>query len=178
MHSPELDIYEVLVAEHERMLHAYVLSFVHDPFLAEDICQEAFVLAFKQLKTLKNKAAFASWLRTIARNQAFAELRKRRVEVPTDPEILLGMEDIFQAIDAGASPAPWDERIRAVSECMAGLSSRLHDCCRMHYCDGKPVKEVADALGITVVAVLKRIERARVAIGRCVERKFQLGPIG
>lgn len=178
MNSPELDIYEVLVAEHERMLHAYVLSFVHDPFLAEDICQEAFVTAFNQLKTLKNKAAFASWLRTIARNQAFAELRKRKIEVPTDPEILLGMEDIFQAVDAGTNPAPWDDRIRAVSECMASLPSRLHDCCRLHYCDGKPVRDVAESLGITVFAVLKRIERARSAIGRCVERKLQLGPLG
>lgn len=172
--NANLEIYEILVAEHEQMLHAYILGLVHDPFQAEDICQEAFVIAYRELSTLKNKAAFPSWLRTIARNLAFAELNKRRLEVPTDPEFLLGMEEVFTATDANTNPAPWEERTRAVRECMASLSTRLLDCCQLYYFEGRSMKDIAAHLGISIAAVLKRIERSRAAIGECVSRKLRL----
>ena len=50
-----LDIYEVLVKEHEGMLHAYLLGMVGDPELAEEIAQEAFIQAYRKLNTLKKK---------------------------------------------------------------------------------------------------------------------------
>jgi RNA polymerase sigma-70 factor, ECF subfamily len=170
----EVDIYEILVAEHEGMLHAYVQGLVHDSFLADDVCQEAFVQGYRRLSTLKDKAAFPSWLRSIARNLAFAELRKRKVEVPTDPDIIQGMEDVFGALDASKDPAPWGERLSIVAQCVSLLPVTLHDCCRLHYYEGKPLKEIAIILDSSLAAVLKRLERARVAVTHCVERKLQL----
>ena len=173
----DIGIYEILVAEHEQMLHAYVLGIVKDFYVAEDICQDSFIQAYKQLPALKNKAAFPAWLRTIARNLACAELRRRKFEVPTDPEIIQGMEDIFLKLDVNVNPRSWQHKIAIVSNCVGKLPEKIYESCRLFYFEGKSVKEAAALLNTSVVAVLKRLERARVAITECVSRELQLEEI-
>ena len=40
--------FEVLIKEHEAMLHSYVVGIVGDPALTDDVCQEAFVKAYSK----------------------------------------------------------------------------------------------------------------------------------
>ena len=121
----DLDAYEILIREHEQMLQSYLLVMVHDPSLAEDLAQQAFVQAYQKLSTLKKKESFAAWLRTIARNLAINELRHRKHEVPTDPAVIEGMEDIFLRLDAPGTADTWAERVRAVELCFEKLSEVL-----------------------------------------------------
>jgi len=86
-----VDVYEVLVQQHQSMLLAYVLGIVRDPTLAEDVVQEAFVIGYRKLAMLEKKEAFAAWLRTIARHVAFSQLKKRNREIPSDQGILEGL---------------------------------------------------------------------------------------
>jgi RNA polymerase sigma-70 factor (ECF subfamily) len=170
----ELDLYQILVAEHQDMLHAYVLGLIRDPALADDICQETFIQGFRHLAQLKKKEAFPAWLRTIARHAAWAEMRRRGREVATDPGILQGMEDVFAALDPNPDASTWAERARQVRDCFERLPDTLKTCCRLYYYDGRSVKEAAAALKTSLAAALKRLERARTAIGECMEERLRL----
>jgi RNA polymerase sigma-70 factor (ECF subfamily) len=169
-----LEIYEVLVKEHEGMLQAYLLGVVGDSELAEDIAQEAFIQAYRKLATLKKKEAFAAWLRAIARNIAFAELRRRGREIATDPEVIQGMEEVFAVFDSHSKGNRWEERVAVVERCFKALPETLSTVCKLHYFEDHLVKDIANLLRISLSAVLKRLERARNAIRRCVERKLGL----
>lgn len=170
----ELDLYQILVAEHQDMLHAYVLGLVRDPSLSDDICQEAFIQGFRHLAQLKKKEAFPAWLRTIARHFAWAEMRRRGREVATDPELLQGMEDVFAALDPNPDASTWAERARQVRECFERLPDTLKACCRLFYYENRSVKEAAARLQTSLAAALKRLERARTAIGACVQERLKL----
>jgi RNA polymerase sigma-70 factor (ECF subfamily) len=167
----ELDLYQILVAEHQDMLHAYVLGLVRDPSLTDDICQEAFIQGFRHLAQLKKKEAFPAWLRTIARHFAWAEMRRRGREVQ-------GMEDVFSALDPSPDASTWAERARQVRECFEHLPDTLKSCCRLFYFENRSVKEAAAALKTSLAAALKRLERARTAIGACVEERLKLDELG
>ena len=169
-----LDVYEILVKEHEGMLFSYVLSIVGDPGLAEDVVQEAFVQAYRKLDTLKDKEAFSPWLRTIARNMACAELQKKGREVPTDPEIIQGMEDVYGRLDDAATGDTWQERTEVLRSCFEALPDTLRSACHLHYFEDKKTDEVASLLSVGLSAVLKRLERARKAIRRCIEKRLGL----
>jgi len=65
-----LDVYEILVREHQDMLLAYVSGIVDDHALVEDVCQEAFIDGFRNLAALRRDESFPAWLRTIARHRA------------------------------------------------------------------------------------------------------------
>jgi len=169
--------FEVLIREHEAMLHSYVLGIVSDPGLTDDICQEAFVKAYQNLESLRDKGAFAPWLRTIARNLAVAECRRRNREVATAPEVLQGMEDVFGRLDDTSSGLSWPERSRAVMECLNSLPETLQSSCTLHYLEQKTAKAIAAVLDLSLAAVLKRLQRAREAIADCVSKKLGLDPL-
>jgi RNA polymerase sigma factor (sigma-70 family) len=127
----EIDVYEILVREHEPMLLAYVYGLVHDHALAEDVCQEAFIQGYRKLPTLEKRDSFPAWLRAIARHAAFAALRQRSREPALQAGALAGMDDVFAALDrdpASASPAgatTWSERVGALRECFDLLPAQL-----------------------------------------------------
>jgi RNA polymerase sigma-70 factor (ECF subfamily) len=169
-----LDVYEVLVREHERMLHAYLTGLLRDPALAEDVAQEAFIQAYRKLDTLRNKEAFAAWLRAIAKNIALASLKRRGMEIPTDPVVLQGMEEVFNALDSRSLGESWEERAAIVKRCFEALPETLHTVCKLHYFEDRLARDIANALRISLSAVLKRLERSRHAIRECVEKNLRL----
>ncbi len=173
----QLDTYEILVREHEQMLQSYLLAMVRDPLLAEDLAQQAFVRAYQKLSTLKKKESFAAWLRTIARNLAIDQMKHRNREVPTDPAVIQGMEDVFLAVDAPGTVDTWAERVRAVKLCFGKLSEVLRQTCSLHYMEDMKVNDIARELSVSVSAVLKRLERGRATIRRCVEKQLGLEDI-
>jgi RNA polymerase sigma-70 factor (ECF subfamily) len=170
-----LDVYEVLVKQHKKMLFAYVLAMTPDTALAEDIVQEAFIIGYRKLSTLRDKERFAPWLRVIARNLILAELRKRGREVVLEPALLEGMEDVFcEEAQAGEG---FEERVKVIETCFQKLPEKLHSVCRLHYFESQSAGQIARVLGVELGAVLKRLERSREAIRDCAEKGLGLKPV-
>ena len=168
-----LDIYEILVREHEPMLFAFALGIVRDPAMAEDVTQEAFVVAYQKLDTLRDKSCFGSWIRTIARNVAIAMLRERSRERPVDPMVVAGMEEVFSAVDRQPAET-WREKVRHLEECFALLPEAQRECCRRFYFDSQKAREIAEHLKSKLATILKRLERARHALRECIEKRLGL----
>jgi RNA polymerase sigma factor (sigma-70 family) len=51
--------------------------YVKDRFVAEDVMQDAFIKAFKNIDKYKNEVAFGAWLKRIVINQSIDQLKKR-----------------------------------------------------------------------------------------------------
>ncbi|PCJ62057.1 MAG: hypothetical protein COA79_05055 [Planctomycetota bacterium] len=171
-----IDMYEILVRENEPMLQAYILGIVKDPVLTEDICQDAFVKAYVKLDTLKSKETFGAWLRTIAKNIAFEELKRRKREVALEPEVLLGMEEVFRGIENRAEDN-WAEKLNLVERCFQALPEKLHITCKMYYFENHRAVDISKHLDISLQSILKRLERVRSNMRKCVERKLNLGTL-
>ncbi|RKN84273.1 RNA polymerase sigma factor [Paenibacillus ginsengarvi] len=65
-----------LVRRHRSKAYDWARSVARDPFLAEDIVQEALLRAFLHLGTLADMNRFLPWLHRIVRNEALMKLRK------------------------------------------------------------------------------------------------------
>jgi RNA polymerase sigma factor (sigma-70 family) len=55
-----------------------------EPALADDLAQQAFLLAWKSIRTLKSPAAFGAWLRKLAVNCWLQQARAKKPEVALD----------------------------------------------------------------------------------------------
>jgi RNA polymerase sigma factor (sigma-70 family) len=83
-------------------VYGLALSVTHDPALAEDVAQEAFVRAWRAAGTYDvRRASVATWLLTITRNAAIDAVRARRV-TPISP---LMLEDLVQETLSVGNPA-------------------------------------------------------------------------
>ena len=69
--------YEELYRLHVGRVFALCVRLCNDRDMAEDLTQEAFVLAWRKLSSFRGDSAFGSWLYRIATNTALSYLRKQ-----------------------------------------------------------------------------------------------------
>ena len=77
-----VEAFNLLVWRWERPLFNFLLRFTGERELAQDICQDAFLRSYVQLKHLREKEKFASWLFRIAVNLCNSD--RRRPVLPID----------------------------------------------------------------------------------------------
>jgi len=68
--------FEQLVYRHQSAVHRAALSAVGSPADADDVAQDAFLLAYQRLKSFRGEATFKTWMLTITWNQAINHRRK------------------------------------------------------------------------------------------------------
>src|SRR5580692_6064627 len=66
-----------LIRPHERSVYAMALSLLHNEADAEDVAQEAFLKAFRNLASFRGDTKFGTWLISITLNEARSRLRSR-----------------------------------------------------------------------------------------------------
>lgn len=132
------------------------LRITGDEMDAEDVLQESFVSAFKNLHSFKGTASFGSWLKRIVINNAINMVKKRRL----DFESVDGKEDE----DAFAEPAQETDTSYDVAMVKQGIS-RLPEGYRLvlslYLIEGYDHKEIGQILGITESTSKSQFNRSK-----------------
>src|ERR1700679_883163 len=84
----ETHLFHDLIRPHERSVYVMVLSLLQNEADAEDIAQEAFLKAFRNLSRFRAESKFSTWLISITLNEARSRLRRKtivRMESLDDP---------------------------------------------------------------------------------------------
>jgi RNA polymerase sigma factor (sigma-70 family) len=71
--------------------------------LADDLAQETFLAAYRNLKSFRQEARFSTWLYRIATNAFLADARKRKEELLGDADATLAADDDAEVADGGAA---------------------------------------------------------------------------
>jgi RNA polymerase sigma factor (sigma-70 family) len=155
-----------IVAACQNSITAIALAIVRDVQASEDIAQDAFVNAWRNLASLRNSTSFLPWLRQITRNLSRDHLRRRRTERRYDGD----MDGILAVV---ADPGPdHPERITrqheeaVVAELIDELPEETREILLIYYREGQSSKQVAALLGMQDAAVRKRLSRARQSLHR------------
>jgi RNA polymerase sigma-70 factor (ECF subfamily) len=74
----------LIVRRHNQRLYRVARAIVRDDTEAEDVMQEAYLSAFRNLATFRADASLATWLTRIVVNRAVGHVRREAVEVPLD----------------------------------------------------------------------------------------------
>src|SRR5512147_1085443 len=70
--------FDVLVRRWERKIQGAVYRMLRSEEEAQDVCQEAFLKAFRGLGTFRGQARFSSWLYQIALNLCRDRMRRKK----------------------------------------------------------------------------------------------------
>jgi len=158
--------YGELLNAYQRPVYTLILRMVRDPGLAEDLAQDSFVKAFRNLASYDRSRKFSSWLFKIAHNTAIDHLRRR--SIPTVP--LEGPADSdFGPLDAlpdenAASPESTARRLdlaRALEEAVSRLRPDYREVVLLRFQAGMAYDEIAAATGLPMGTVKTHIHRAR-----------------
>lgn len=166
--DPQAEEFVVLLARHERMLGAYVMTMVPQASDADDILQEAKVVMWRAFAQFTPGTSFAAWARKVCFHQVLS-FRKRRHRDRLD----------FSAafIDAVAGELEQaDERLsqraRALDACLGQLSAEHRQVLELRYHAGLELEEMSARLGRTTTALYRLLSRLRQSLHGCITRSL------
>ena len=84
----DTEAFNILVRQWEKPIYNFILRMIGDRDEAMDLCQDCFMKAYRELRTLKDHDRFASWLYRIAHNTCLSRIRKDygKTWVELDPD--------------------------------------------------------------------------------------------
>lgn len=171
--TAELSSAEVFEQFHDR-IHRYVLSMVRDPAEADDVTQETFLRAHRQLTSLQDPGALGAWLYRIATRLCYDRSRTRSRRPPPD-SLDLGHPGEANSTWSDADGPGLAEAIERaeMSECVQDFLDVLpHDyrtVVILHDLEGVMVAEIAQMLGVSLDAAKIRLHRARRRLAASLE---------
>lgn len=162
--------FDELYRRHSRRIYQICLRMVDDPSTAEDLTQEAFVLAYRKLSTFRQEARFSTWLHAIAVNTVLMFFRKRKASVhecsleapaygnddgqQSDREIYGRSDDVLRmAVDRVALQ-------RAIADLPEGYRMMVI----LHDIQGYQHEEIAQMLGCTIGNTKSQLHKARLKL--------------
>lgn len=135
----------------------------------DDVVQDAFVRAFKNLDKLLEPARFGPWLLTIARNRALSRLARRKTALALEED--LAREAEATGTEESSAPDPDEGReVEVVRRIIADLPEGPEkETVRLFYVEGNlSAREIAARLGVGKSAITMRLERFRARVKRKV----------
>lgn len=145
--------FAALVDQDGDLCYAIAYRILRDTERAQDAVQQAFLLAWRELPTLRDPERFSQWLRRLLVNACYEELRRYRrwtsrirtlpVDGPSAPDPIVSVDD-RDALDRAFSRLTPEHRAVFV----------------LHHHAGLPLTEIAATVGVPVGTVKSRLHHA------------------
>lgn len=159
------EAFRALVERHSRAVYRLAHRMTGSPQDAEDVVQETFLKAYKQLSRFESRANFSTWLHRIAVNCSIDLIRARpHREAAHDAPDLERFGAASESADrTGTSP----ERLMLstevqdrVTSAMADLSAMERAAFVLRHFEGRSIEEISGSLGLKTNATKHSIFRA------------------
>jgi len=166
--------YHDLIRPYEHSVYRMALSFMKNESDAEDVAQEAFLNAFRNLAAFRGQAKFSTWLISITLNEARGRLRRQS---------LVRMESLDETPEQGGQVSPallrdWREvpsealerkEIREMLQAaIGGLAPIYREVVLLRDVEELSVEETATELAISAASVKTRLHRARIMLQKAL----------
>ncbi len=91
--------FDKIYTEYFSQVYKFVLSLCRNPDLAEEITQESFFKALKNIDSFNGNCRIETWLCQIARNTFYSYMRKHKGQVDYPLEIIISDENIEEQFE-------------------------------------------------------------------------------
>jgi len=174
------ELYHKLILPYELSVYRMALSFVKIETEAEDVAQEAFLKAFRDLASFRGESKFSTWLISITLNEARRRLRRQRT---------VRMESLDEPPEEGGKVSPallrdWREipsealerkEVRTLlQEAIGHLAPMYREVLVLRDIEDLSTEETAGTLAISISSVKVRLHRARIMLQKELAPKLKL----
>jgi RNA polymerase sigma-70 factor (ECF subfamily) len=157
-----------LVDSYKDMVYSLAYKMTKNKEESEEISQDTFIKAYKNLNKFKGESKFSTWLYRIAYHTCLDQIKKNKNNNTTFEihEVTLNQiqsaDDILQGIERR-------ERAKIMDECLLRLPEEERSILWMFYYDELSLKEIIEVTSLTEANVKVKLHRARKRLLTIVE---------
>ena len=135
----------------------------------EDLIQETFLKAFRNIDRFHPERKFSTWLYTIAIRQAISRFRSdKKRKAPIDP--------------SPSPPDPQDiviekQESQNIWHLASKLGERQYEALWLHYGEDTPIKEMAEILNKKPITIRVLLHRARLNLAKTINQPIASGKL-
>ena len=171
--SGDSDAFRLLVEQHSRAVFRLAFRMTGNEQDAEDVVQETFLRAYRQLDKYEARASFSTWLFRIASNYSLDLIRMRKRHEDKRERGKAEERDILQTLPVN-TPGPdritYSRQVQErVNEALNELSAQERTAFVLRHFEGLSIDEIGETLGTGTNATKHSIFRAVQKLRRSLE---------
>lgn len=170
MHNEEFYIQQVIkgdtaafaeiVRHYKDLVFTIAFRILKNAEEAEEVAQDSFLKAFRNLSTFRNEAKFSTWLFRIAYNGALSQHRKKRYDhVSTEDRQAIQVS--FEDSSNGFQNLKTEQRKVYIGKAMESLSAEEASLVQFFYYSELSIKEIAEITSLDESNIKVKLHRAR-----------------
>jgi RNA polymerase sigma-70 factor (ECF subfamily) len=175
----DLDSFNQLILRWERPIYALAYRVIGREEDARDVCQEAFLRAYRALPGFKGEAKFSSWLYRITLNLCRDWIRRQRrapvTQMPEEADVL-DLQSAREPSESIEDLVARRELTSVVEQAMAQLPAEQRTAIILKEYHGMTFQEIADLQGCPLSTVKTRLYQGLSVLRRHLERHSQAMP--
>jgi len=178
----DFDAFNTLVLTYQDMVYNQAYRVMGESHAADDATQDAFISAFRKLKSYRG-GSFKAWLFRIVTNACYDELRRRKRRPTTPLEPTDNFDEEIESpnwiADPGESPEDFSARAElgvAIQKCLNKLSDDFRIVVVLVDIQGLNYAEAAEVVGKPLGTIKSRLARARSNLRDCLAGFGELLP--
>jgi RNA polymerase sigma-70 factor (ECF subfamily) len=154
---------EALYRRYVKVVWSTALRMMGNRADAQDVVQDTFVEAFRDVAALREHSALRPWLLRISVHQAHRRFRRRRLFRRLGLDRSIDDAPLDSLLHAGATPELRSE-LRAVERALNGASAAERFAWVLRYVEGNSLEEVAAASACSLATAKRRLASAQALI--------------
>jgi RNA polymerase sigma-70 factor (ECF subfamily) len=176
--SGSTEAFTALVTAYQARVRGYLARWVHDAASVDDLAQEVFLAAYRNLSGFDGAVPIGAWFAGIARNQALTYLRTQRRRRAREMDAVAA---VFQDWQLRALESDGDRladrltEIEALRGCLDDLSEAQRSLVEDHYLAGRSCAAIARERDQEQGTVRMAMLRIRQTLRGCLERRMDAG---
>lgn len=166
--------FEEVLARYQHRLYRYLVRFVRDRALAEDLFQQSWLRVVQKIGQYDPRRNFEAWLFSVARNLAIDHLRRYKPESLDEPVPGATQEESRAARLAAGGPSALDrvldrERSEKLEAALERLPLIYREALSLRFEEEMKVEEIAEVLSVPLSTAKTRLRRGLEQMRRVLE---------
>jgi len=155
------ELYSTIIRRYQQKISHYLRKFVHNHDELEDVLQDVFIKAFRNLNDFDKSKRFSPWIYRIAHNEALNFLKKNHKQQLSldqeDIQILDTTADIKQSVDSILNRT-------AVENALSQIKIKFQEPLILYFFEQKSYEEISEILHIPTSTVGTLISRGKIQL--------------
>ena len=171
----ERDAFDILIRKYQGIIYNYIFKMTLSKEDSEDIIQEVFIKAYKNLYKLENKEKFYSWLFKVAVNTMNTFFKSKKTYNTMEENLLINIKSDTKDTPEGVLEIK-EENTELLNK-LSVLNEEEKNALVLKYVQGFSYKEVGQILGIKEETIKTKIFRAKKKLHELNKKKLSEGGV-